>query len=112
MGILVYNSLKDSFDVDYSLISKKIYKLLPIYEGKIKGSDVKVDKSKAYENFIKNLDILILEVRGILSKIEIASNLPEVYVLLEGLKGVDKDSHDEVRNAILHCTNLLSNVGG
>ena len=110
MEILVYNSMNDSFDVNYEAISNKIYKLLPIYEGKVKGSELKVDKNRAYENFMKNLDILIIEIRGILSKIEVTKYLSEAYILLEGLKGVDENSHNEVRNAILHCTNLLKSI--
>lgn len=112
MGILGYNAIDDSFVVDYTLISNKVYKLLPIYEGRVKDSQDHIDKNKAYENFVKNLDVLTMEIRGILSKIEFHQNLSEVYIALEGLKGISIDSHDIVRNTILHCVNLLKQIGG
>ena len=111
MAILEYNAIENSFAVDYSLISKKVYKLLPIYEGKVKDSEVKLTKDIAFGNFIKNLDVLTSEIRGILSKVEIHKNLSEVYIALEGLKGVDNDAHDTVRNVVLHCVNLLNEMG-
>lgn len=112
MGILEYDNRSDNFMVNYSLIKNRVYKLLPIYEGKVKGATELIDKDKAFENFLKNLDVITVEIRGILSKIEISKNLSEVYIALEGLKGIDKDSHDIVRAVVLHCENLLNDIGG
>lgn len=111
MGILEYNPVTNNWIVNYDLISKKIYKLLPIYEGKVKGSDVKLQKDIAYGNFIKNLDVLTSEIRGVFAEAEIHKNLSEAYVALLGLKGIDGDSHEAVRNVILHCVNLLNEMG-
>ena len=112
MGILGYNALSDGFTINYSLIGKKVYKLLPMYEGKLKDSDMKLSREVALNNFIKNLDVLTSEIRGILSKVEFHENLSEVYVALEGLKGIDDNAHNTVRSVILHCVNLLNVIGG
>ena len=112
MGILGYDALNDSFSVNYELIGRKVYKLLPIFEGKVRDSEEKVDKDIALSNFFKNLDVLTTEIRGVLSKVVFHQNLSEVYIALEGLKGIDKTEHETVRSVVLHCVNLLNAIGG
>ena len=112
MAILGYNAITDSLAIDYFDLGKKVYKLLPIYEGKVKGTDTKLDKEVALNNFIKNLDVLTSEIRGMFSKVEFHKNLSEVYIALEGLKGIDGNAHEAVRNVVLHCVNLLNAIRG
>lgn len=112
MAILEYNSYTNSFYVNYKELNNKIFKLLPIYEGKSRDSDIILDKAIAFNNFTKNLQLLCVQIDGVLNKIEIHNNLLEISLVLEGLKRVDIDSHDIVRGAILHCTRLLNEIGG
>lgn len=112
MEITEYNALTDSFTINYSLMSKKVYKLLPMYEGKVKDSEIKINREIALNNFSKNLDVLTSEMRGIMSKCEFHKKLSEVYFALEGLKGIDNNAHETVRSVILHCVNLLNGIGG
>ena len=112
MGIIESDRLSNGLTVNYSEISKKVYKLLPIYEGKIKGSNISIQRDVALSNFSKNLYVLTTEIRGILNEVEFHKNLSEVYAALVGLKGIDSDSHEMVRSVILHCVNLLNIIGG
>lgn len=112
MEILEYNALNNNYSVNYKILSKKVYKLLPLYEGKVKDSDIKLQPEIALKNFYKNIDVLTCEMRGILSKIEFHKSVLEVLLALEGLREVDGDSHTTVRNVVLHCVNLLNEIGG
>jgi len=88
----------------------KIYKLLPIYEGKIINSDIAIGKDSAYANFQRNINMLILQIFGIIKKTGKKEYLQDIYFILEGLKDVGTDNQIRVRNTIFDCVRLVKKL--
>jgi hypothetical protein len=104
--------LKDQINSDKMLISlrNRIWKLLPIYEGKNKEGIIILTNSKAYNNYKKNLDKLIIEVWGA-SEIWFANhNFVQLLCLLQGMKTITEDDHDRLKTTVTHCTDLCEKM--
>lgn len=81
----------------------RIYKLLPIYEGKVLDTDKILDKDIAYNNFQKNINMLMLYLSGIRNRYGNNEYLENIIITLSGLKTVGKDSHSIVKSSVFYC---------
>lgn len=81
----------------------KIFKLLPLFEGKVEGENLYLPKDIAFEQFQEYLGVLLIEFSGFEEEPFI-----EVFQYLKGLSGITENAkHSQVRNVILHCLSLL-----
>lgn len=91
----------------------KIYKLLPIYEGKIieQAGYRYINEDIAYENFKRNLDLAILEFNGI-KKIYPSDEktIDSVLCILYGLKDIGIKNKNNVKNAIFKCIRYIKQM--
>lgn len=81
----------------------KLFKLLPLYEGKQIGTDLFLPADVAFEQYETHLDMEIIEFSGIDSE-----PFNEVLHYLKGLKSIGREvTHKQVRSVVLHCVALL-----
>lgn len=95
----------------YNGLGDRCWKLLPIFEG-IDTKGVKVfSDAEAIENFEKNLNWLLIEIKG--SVVNYGSNnyCEQVINLLTGLQQGDDRSHKTIKNVTLRCFNLCRKAG-
>jgi len=89
----------------------KIYKLLPIYEGRDRDGYISISAIQAYNNFSKNLKRVILEVSGAEKIWFENSYYTEIYCLLVGLeKEFAENQHSELKSTIMHCIALCKKM--
>jgi hypothetical protein len=102
----------------------KIWKLLPIYEGRDRDRYISIPQAQAYKNYCKNLNRLIIQVQGA-EKIWFENTFfTELVCLLTGLEGkfypiepqtirdierINKQ-HEELKSTITHCTDLCQKM--
>lgn len=93
-------------------LRNKIWKLLPIYEGKNNKGEIVESREKAYEKFYLSLSRLLVELTGA-KNIEVDSGYyVELIYLLEGMKTFSENEHSRVRDIILHCCSLCEKING
>ena len=87
--IMEYNiNLSPTARIKYlTSLRNRIWKLLPIYEGKDKSGKVVIQFDKAYDNFYKNLEKLVLEMSGANEIWYDNAEYVELLYLLTGMKG-------------------------
>ena len=126
MATLVYSiniSPKD-YNKSITALRDKIWKLLPIYEGRDRDGYISIPQMQAYKNYCKNLDRLIIQVQGA-EKIWFENTFfTELACLLKGLEGKfppievmikqddlnSKKQHAELKSIITHCTDLCEKM--
>jgi hypothetical protein len=93
-------------DNDIDGLKKKIYKLLPVIEGRDISGKVIYDEITARVNFRKNLIVLINKVAGASVIWFENPQWREILYQLQGLLAYDYP-HEQVRQIIFYCTNDL-----
>lgn len=92
----------------------KIYKLLPIYEGKLIGTDEVIEVEKAYKNFQTNVTMVVNYMLGIV-RLNGTNEILETAILsLIGIKTIgpnNKENHDVVQKTIYKCIKNLEKLG-
>lgn len=91
-------------------LRNRIWKLLPIYEGKDKSGQVVLPFEKAYCNFYKNLEKLILEISGANEIWYETSEYVELLYLLTGMKTFLAEDHDRIKSIVVHCADLCEKM--
>lgn len=92
---------------DYMMsLKNRIWKLLPIYEGKNLDKKVVCTREEAYNNFYMYLSRITTELVGAKNINKDNGYYAELLYLLEGMKEFSEDEHDRVRDIVLHCCNL------
>lgn len=96
-----------SHEKDYYIgLSDRCWKLLPIYEGiDTKGKKI-FDDETAFRNFEKNLDCLLIEIKGSIANYGTNSYCEQVLNLLAGLKQEKNVDHSTVKSVAIRCFNL------
>lgn len=90
----------------------RVWKLLPVYEGKDKDGRVICEKEEALKRFKKNLNRVITEINGAESIFSDNNRYIELVNILNGLKFYDSEKHDELKDIIFYCCDILESVGG
>ena len=104
-------SLSNKTNIDsLNILINQCWKTLPIYEGKVKNSDVTYSREVAYINYQKHLDFLVTKITGASKIWEDNQYYVELLYLIEGMKTFTPDEHDRVKYIINHCTNLIGNM--
>ncbi len=100
-----------AYNKSLTSLRNKIWKLLPIYEGRDRDGFIAVSSEQAYNNYCKNLQRLVLQVTGA-EKIWFENPYyTELTCLLTGLeKNSSIDKHDELKDIITHCTALCEKM--
>ena len=102
----------------------KIWKLLPIYEGRDRDGYLSIPQEQAYKNYCKNLERLTVQVRGAEKIWFETTYFTDVMCLLTGLEGKfipipiitkqddlnSKKQHAELKSIITHCTDLCEKM--
>lgn len=91
-------------------LRNKIWKLLPIYEGKDKTGKIVNSREKAYEKFSLSLSRLLVELTGAKNIETDNGYYVELVYLLEGMMSFNETEHDRVRDIVLHCCNLCEKL--
>lgn len=91
-------------------LRNKIWKLLPIYEGKDNTGEIVSSREKAYEKFYLSLSRLLVELTGAKNIEADNGYYVELIYLLEGMLSFSEDEHDRVRDIVLHCCNLCEKI--
>lgn len=102
-------------EINFTKIKGKIFKILPIYEGKQLNNTVVFDKITAEINLNKYLKKLNLELEGLIYQVEENSKsyyaLYDINNIILGLKIVELD-HDLVKSSVFRCISILEKLGG
>jgi len=88
----------------------KIYKLLPIYEGKLLDKTELLDRITSYNNFQKNINMVILYLVGIKNRYGDNKYIENIITTLSGLKTIGKDNHSVVRTTIFACVKMAEKM--
>ena len=91
-------------------LRNKIWKLLPIYEGKDNKGEIIDSREKAYEKFYLSLSRLLVELTGAKNIETDSAYYVELIYLLEGMKTFNENEHSRVRDIVLHCCNLCEKI--
>ena len=112
MEIMDYNiKITDQSNVRYiTSLRNRVWKLLPIYEGRDKDKKIVMSADKAYDNFYKNLEKLILEVSGASEIWFENSYYIELLYLLTGMKTFLAEDHARIKSIVTHCTDLCEKI--
>lgn len=103
--------ITDQSNVRYiTSLRNRIWKLLPIYEGRDKDKRIVLPADKAYSNFYKNLEKLILEVSGASEIWFENSYYIELLYLLTGMKTFLAEDHARIKSIVTHCTDLCEKI--
>ena len=106
----IYDIDVKSFYKALTSLRNRIWKLLPIYEGKDKQGGVIIPPETAYRNFKKNLQKLTVEVNGANDIFFSSSYFVQLLCLLQGLDSVTIDEHEKVKNIVTHCADLCEKI--
>lgn len=102
------------FEIDQKYISKlikKIYILLPTFEGKSHiTKEIIYDKETAYKNFQKNLDKIKIELLGCVHSFDDIVEFKEMSLIIEGLKTVNIDEHHIVKQQIFNMIDICKKI--
>ena len=91
-------------------LRNRIWKLLPIYEGKDKSGKVVMEFEKAYANFYKNLEKLVVEMSGANEIWYDNGEYHELLYLLTGMKTFTAEDHDRIKTIVVHCADLCEKM--
>lgn len=89
----------------------KVYKLLPIYEGKVFGKEELLPPQEAYKNFQSNITMVLYRILGIIRLTGQQKYLEDVVLTLEGLKNVGLNQHEIVRKSVFACVKFINKLG-
>ncbi len=92
----------------------KIYILLPTFEGRDHINKVVIySQNEAYDNYLKNLNKLKVEIRGCASNFDHIVEFIEIYNIVEGLSEIKISEHDLLKQYVFHlidiCEKLIEN---
>ena len=91
----------------------RVWKLLPVYEGKDKDGKIVCEKEEALKRFKKNLNRVLTEIKGAEVVFSGDNNrYIELVNILSGLNFYDSNKHDELKDVIFYCCDILEGVGG
>lgn len=94
----------------YTNLRNRCWKLLPIYEGKDINGEVIYSREESVILFRKNLNRLVTEVSGAANIYFENSRYQELLNLLAGMNMYGEDSHETVRDILLHCCNICEDM--
>lgn len=81
----------------------KLFKILPLYEGKVEGENIYIDPQTAYEQYMDYLGIMIIEFSGYDTE-----PFTDIVHNLKGMKNVGKDiTHSQVKKMVFGCISML-----
>ena len=89
-------------------LRNRIWKLIPIYEGKDKNGTVFCEEKVALYNFKKNLNRICTEISGGKNLNPNNPRYVELLNILEGMRGYDTGMHDEVKDVVYYCCDILN----
>ena len=90
----------------------RVWKLLPVYEGKGKSGEIVCSGEEALKRFRQNLNRVITEISGAESIFSDNNRYAELINILNGLKYYGSDKHDELKDVIFYCCDILEDIGG
>lgn len=86
----------------------RVWKLIPIYEGRNECGEVVYKREEAVSHFKKNLNRVCTELSG--NKNDEPRKI-EIINLLEGMKNYGLDSHSDVRDIVFYCCGIINDWG-
>ena len=101
---------KQCFEDYIDRLIGKLFKILPIYEGKAIYKEIIYTPEQAYQHYKIHLEEVIVEIVGDYYLYNNNSKFLELLSILEGLKNVGIDEHQTVRAMVFKCTNLCSEL--
>lgn len=90
----------------YKGLGDRCWKLLPIFEGIDTKGKIIFAEETAHKNFEKNLDCLLIELKGAMANYGTNSYCEQILNLLAGLKQEENCSHSMVKSVAVRCFNL------
>jgi len=106
-----------NFEIDAKSLNKfltslrnRIWKLLPIYEGRDKQGGIVIPPDIAYKNFKKNLQKLVIEVYGANDIFFSNTYFVQLLCLLQGLESINIDEHEKVKIVVTHCADICEKI--
>lgn len=90
----------------FKKLPNKIFKILPIYEGKdIYTNNINCDSITAYGNYQSYLDTFTIELSGASNIFPHTSKFIEILALIEGMKTIKEYEHKKVKKIVFKCIN-------
>ena len=89
----------------------RVYKLLPIYEGKLLGTEERLPEAEAYRNFQTNINMAVNSMLGVVRLTGQKEYIEDVILILMGLKSVGIGNREIVRKSIFKCVKLIERLG-
>lgn len=95
----------------FTRLRNKIFRLLPIYEGKDKESgDIIYDPEVACINFLGNLVTVVTEIKGLqATRQDLQVN--DLLLLLEGMRNAKVGEHSEVKTNVFAAIRWCKRIG-
>lgn len=95
----------------FERLTNKLFRLLPIYEGKDKETNLIVYEAEvAHQNFLNNLTAVITEVSGLRDEFK-DSAVDELFYLLKGMEDIKVNQHPVVKTCVFKAINQCKRVG-
>lgn len=107
-GIFTENNINE--DKYFISLKNRIWKLLPIYEGKGINKEIIYSKDDAFGKYQLYLSRILTELDGAKNINKSNTRYAELYYLLEGMKNFTLDDHKKVRDIVLHCCGLCEKL--
>lgn len=89
----------------------RVWKLIPIYEGRNECGEIVYSPEEATVHFKKNLNRVCTELYGNKDSKNDDARYTEVINLLEGMKVYDSNMHSEVRDVVFYCCGIINEWG-
>lgn len=90
---------------------KKIYILLPMFEGRHHTTkEVIYDQKTAYDNYIKNINKLKIELIGCMHNFENVVEFVEMINIVEGLKTITLEEHHILKQQIFNLIDICKKI--
>lgn len=84
---------------------------MPVYEGRDKDGKIICEKEEALKRFKKNLNRVLTEIKGAETVFSGDNNrYIELVNILSGLNSYDSNKHDELKDIIFYCCDILEEV--
>jgi hypothetical protein len=114
MKLQVGDYMDKNYMFDIEKWKKKIFKILPIYEGKEYKNQGKIELDIAYNNFNKYLNGLIIELKGTSKRNDLSNYiimlLGDILNILYGIQNIGIDKQILVKQSVFKMMSILNKL--
>ncbi len=90
---------------------KKIYILLPMFEGRHHATkEIVYDQETAYKNYIKNIDKLKIELIGCMNNFNDTIEFIEMINIVEGLRTITFEEHHILKQQVFNLIDICKKI--